>query len=76
MGRPLGIDFSSILMDLGRQVEWENRAKRLLKSIQKACKIAWKNSMGKSRQKVGKSRQKVGTWRQRAGIGEAAGVAT
>ena len=27
MGRHLGIDFSSILVDLGRQVETQNRAK-------------------------------------------------
>ena len=67
MERPLGIDFSSILAGLRRQVGWENRAKRLPKSIQKACKIAWKNSMEKSRQKDDNLEAGRPTWRQEAG---------
>ena len=48
---PLGIDLRWILVGLGKQVGTENRANRLPESIQKACKIAWNNSMEKSSQK-------------------------
>ena len=39
MGRPLGIDLGEIFVGLGREIGQENRAKRLPKSIQKACKM-------------------------------------
>ena len=38
IGRHLGIDFSSILVDLGRQVGTQNRAKRHQKRHQKRMK--------------------------------------
>ena len=45
MGRPLGIDFSSILVGLGRQVGRENRAKSEQKAIQKCIEKMMEKSM-------------------------------
>ena len=50
MGRHLGIDFSSILVDFGRQVGKENRAKRHQKRRRKNDEKTKGNKMAKKSQ--------------------------